>query len=105
MTDVYAAGEKRIRSLSKERFVNEINKNKKNFAKTLDNFNHLPKIILNEAERGDIVIFIGAGDISKWVNDLPDKWDYSLNIYYKTKYFKKALINKKKSFILIFQKI
>ena len=41
--------------------------------KTLDNFNHLPKIILNEAERGDIVIFIGAGDISKWVNDLPSK--------------------------------
>ena len=73
VTDVYAAGEKRIGSLSKERFVNEMNKNKKNFAKTLDNFNHLPKIILNEAERGDIVIFIGAGDISKWVNDLPNK--------------------------------
>ena len=35
--------------------------------------NNLPKIILNEAEKGDIVIFIGAGDISKWVNDLPDK--------------------------------
>ena len=65
--------EKKIRSVSKESFVNEMNKNKKNFAKTLDNFNHLPKIILNEAERGDIVIFIGAGDISKWVNDLPNK--------------------------------
>ena len=73
VTDVYAAGEKRIRSLSKERFVNEMNKNKKNFAKTLDNFNHLPQIILNESERGDMVIFIGAGDISKWVNDLPNK--------------------------------
>ena len=73
VTDVYAAGEKRIRSFSKERFVNEMNKNKKNFAKTLDNFNHLPQIILNESERGDMVIFIGAGDISKWVNDLPNK--------------------------------
>ena len=46
-----------------------------------------------------------SSKLYKWVNDLPDKWDYSLNIYYKTKYFKKALINKKKSFILIFQKI
>jgi len=73
VADVYAAGEKRIRSVSKENFVNEMNKNKKNFAKTLNNFNHLPQIILNEAERGDIVIFIGAGDISKWVNDLPNK--------------------------------
>ena len=73
VSDVYAAGEKKINYFSKERFVNEMNKNKKNFAKTLDNFNHLPKIILNEAERGDIVIFVGAGDISKWVNDLPSK--------------------------------
>ena len=50
-----------------------MNKNKKNFAEPLNNFNNLPEIILKEAQRGDIVIFIGAGDISKWVNDLPDK--------------------------------
>ena len=73
VTDVYAAGEKKIRSISKENFVNEMNNNKKNFAEILDDFNHLPQIILNEAERGDIVIFVGAGDISKWVNDLPSK--------------------------------
>ena len=73
VTDVYAAGEKKIRSISKENFVNEMNNNKKNFAEILDDFNHLPQIILNEAEQGDIVIFIGAGDISKWVNDLPKK--------------------------------
>ena len=73
VADVYAAGEKRIRSVSKENFVNEMNNNKKNFAEILDDFNYLPQIILNEAEQGDIVIFIGAGDISKWVNDLPKK--------------------------------
>ncbi len=71
--DVYAAGEKKINSISKEKFVNDINKNRKNFAKTLKNFNELPKIIKNEAEKGDFVIFIGAGDISKWVNELPKK--------------------------------
>ncbi len=73
VTDVYAAGEKKIKSVTKEIFVNEMNKNKKDFAEPLNNFNNLPQIILNEAKRGDIVIFIGAGDISKWVNDLPDK--------------------------------
>ena len=41
----------------------------------------------------------------KWNNDLPDKWDYNIYFGYKTKYFKKALRNKKKSFIIIFQKI
>jgi len=73
VSDVYAAGEKKINSISKERFVNEINKTKKDFAKTLSDFNHLPKIIFNDASAGDIVIFVGAGDISKWVNELPNK--------------------------------
>jgi len=41
----------------------------------------------------------------KWVNDLPINWNYSLNIYHKTKYFEKTLKNNRKSFILIFQKI
>jgi len=41
----------------------------------------------------------------EWINDLPDKWNYSLNYSYKTKYLEKALRNKKKSFIVIFQKI
>ena len=50
-----------------------MNKIDKNFAKSLNNIKSLPKIILNEGNKGDIVIFIGAGDISKWVNDLPSK--------------------------------
>ena len=41
----------------------------------------------------------------KWINDLPNRWNYSLNYFYKTKYFEKALRNNKKSFIIIFQKI
>ena len=73
VADVYSAGEKKIKNISKEKFVFEMNKIKKNFAKSLNNINYLPEIILNEAGKGDIVIFIGAGDISKWVNDLPSK--------------------------------
>ena len=73
VADVYSAGEKKIKNISKEKFVFEMNKIKKNFAKSLNNINYLPEIILNEADKGDIVIFIGAGDISKWVNDLPSK--------------------------------
>tara|TARA_Y100000590_G_scaffold172103_1_gene196846 strand:+ start:18029 stop:19438 length:1410 start_codon:yes stop_codon:yes gene_type:complete len=73
VANVYSAGEKKIKSISKDKFVDEMNKFKKNFAKSLNNINYLPKIILNEANKGDVVIFIGAGDISKWVNDLPNK--------------------------------
>ena len=73
VADVYSAGEKKIKNISKEKFVFEMNKIDKNFAKSLNNIKYLPKIILNEGSKGDIVIFIGAGDISKWVNDLPSK--------------------------------
>ena len=73
VANVYSAGEKKIKNISKEKFVFEMNKIKKNFAKSLNNINSLPEIILNECNKGDIVIFIGAGDISKWVNDLPSK--------------------------------
>jgi len=40
----------------------------------------------------------------RWINDLPNEWDYSLNISKKTRYFEKSLRNNRKSFILIFQK-
>ena len=73
VADIYSAGEKKIKNISKEKFVFEMNKIDKNFAKSLNNIKSLPKIILNEGSKGDIVIFIGAGDISKWVNDLPSK--------------------------------
>ena len=73
VANVYSAGEKKIKNISKEKFVFEMNKINKNFAKSLNNIKSLPKIILNEGSKGDIVIFIGAGDISKWVNDLPSK--------------------------------
>ena len=78
VANVYSAGEKKIKNISKEKFVFEMNKIKKNFAKSLNNINSLPEIILNEGNKGDIVIFIGAGDISKWVNDLPSKLKKSL---------------------------
>ena len=73
VANVYSAGEKKIKNISKEKFVFEMNKFRQNFAKPLNNINSLPEIILNEGNKGDIVIFVGAGDISKWVNDLPDK--------------------------------
>ena len=36
----------------------------------LKKLSELSKIISQEAQSGDVVIFIGAGDISKWAYDL-----------------------------------
>ena len=70
VADVYAAGEKKINSISKEKFVNDINKTKANLAISLDKLTNLPKIIKQTAQSGDIVVFVGAGDITKWANNL-----------------------------------
>ena len=37
----------------------------------LNNISDLPKIIKKNTRFGDIVIFIGAGDISRWAYKLP----------------------------------
>jgi len=91
---------------------------KKHFKRRLINFNFvkkLAKLISNDAK-----IYISTDSISylisilkvfhetrlfNWINGLPFEWHYSYNDLPKTKYYKKSLLNKKKSFFLIFKKI
>ena len=71
VADVYSAGETSVNSLSKEKFVKDINRLKNNLAVPLNKISDLPKIIKKNTRFGDIVIFIGAGDISRWAYKLP----------------------------------
>ena len=71
VADVYPAGETSVNSLSKEKFVKDINRLKNNLAVPLNKISDLPKIIKKNTRFGDIVIFIGAGDISRWAYKLP----------------------------------
>ena len=71
VADVYPAGETSVSSLSKEKFVKDINRLKNNLAVPLNKISDLPKIIKKNTRFGDIVIFIGAGDISRWAYELP----------------------------------
>ena len=71
VADVYSAGETSVNSLSKEKFVKDINRLKNNLAVPLNKISDLPKIIKKNTRFGDIVIFIGAGDISRWAYALP----------------------------------
>ena len=71
VADVYPAGETSVNSLSKEKFVKDINRLKNNLAVPLNKISDLPKIIKKNTRFGDIVIFIGAGDISRLAYKLP----------------------------------
>lgn len=68
VADVYAAGEKPIAGINKETFTQKIN-HKNVF--TVRDVNEMNELIAQKANEGDLVIGLGAGDISKWMSNLP----------------------------------
>jgi UDP-N-acetylmuramate--alanine ligase len=74
IADVYAAGEAPIENLNKELLINAIKQAEAHQnANLLMSVNELPDIIKNKANPNDIVIFLGAGNITYWANDIVNK--------------------------------
>ncbi len=69
VADVYAAGETPIENINKETFVQKI---KHKNVMTVDGAADMCDKINKLANSGDLVIGLGAGDISKWMTALPD---------------------------------
>ena len=68
VADVYAAGEKTLDGICKETFIQKINHPD---VYAVNNAQEMNEIIAQKAKRGDLVIGLGAGDISKWMTNLP----------------------------------
>lgn len=74
IADVYSAGEAPIEQLGKELLVNAIKQsNAHPDPRILVSSDDLVDIIRNEAKPNDIVIFMGAGTITYWANDIVHK--------------------------------
>ncbi len=73
IADVYEAGEKPIYGINKDTLVDAIIKSTGQEVIGLDSSDDLAELIYNHAESGDFVIFLGAGSISTWANELPAK--------------------------------
>jgi UDP-N-acetylmuramate--alanine ligase len=74
IADIYAASEEPIPTLNKELIVNAIKQSKSHKdARLLESPDDLVKIVKDNAEKNDIVIFMGAGSITKWANEIPEK--------------------------------
>lgn len=74
IADVYAAGEKPIDKLDKELLVNTIKQSEAHpDPRILVSPDYLPEIIKKDAKPNDIVIFMGAGSITYWANDIVNK--------------------------------
>ena len=71
ITDVFAAGEQPIEGVSGRDLAYAITKiNGK--ATFIANHEDIASIISSEAKEGDLFVFMGAGTITNWANQLPE---------------------------------
>ena len=73
VADVYAAGEVPIPGVDAEALVASIGSHGHRRAMKLPHFDALPDFVRAEAQPGDVVVCLGAGDITAYANSLPGK--------------------------------
>ncbi len=73
IADIYSAGQDPIQGINSDVLVDGIKKTGHQNVFKLNGENDLPQIIKEHAQAGDVVICIGAGSISNWAHNLPNK--------------------------------
>ena len=71
IADVYAASETPIEGADKEHLVAGIKKYGHKDVNVLNNSSEIAQLMSEKAKAGDFIIFLGAGDITKWAYALP----------------------------------
>ncbi|WP_292062974.1 UDP-N-acetylmuramate--L-alanine ligase [Brevundimonas sp. UBA7664] len=71
VADVYAAGETPIEGIDKDALVEGIRRFGHRSVHPLESVEALPGVIAAEAKDGDLVVLLGAGDITQWAYALP----------------------------------
>ena len=71
VADVYAAGETPIEGVDKHALVEGIRRFGHRSVQPLESVEALPGVIAAEAKEGDLVVLLGAGDITTWAYALP----------------------------------
>ncbi|HNQ91402.1 MAG TPA: UDP-N-acetylmuramate--L-alanine ligase [Alphaproteobacteria bacterium] len=78
VADVYAAGETPIEGATKTHLVEGIKAHGHRDVRSLDHPEDLPTLIARIAQAGDVVICLGAGNITQWAHALPKHLDEEL---------------------------
>ena len=71
VADVYPAGEAPIEGVDKHALVEGARRFGHRNVQALENAAVLPRLIKDEADPGDLVVLLGAGDITSWAYALP----------------------------------
>jgi len=69
--DVYPAGEAPLPGIDRDALVEGLRRHGHRQAAALESPDHLAALLAPEARPGDMVIFVGAGDITAWAHALP----------------------------------
>ncbi len=72
VTPVYAAGEEPIEGVSSEALVEGLKSRGHRSAATVDNRDELANKLAVDVQQGDLIVCLGAGDITKWAAGLAD---------------------------------
>ncbi len=71
VADVYPAGEQPIPGIDKHALVEGVRRYGHRRVQALENAAVLPRAVKDEARSGDVVVLLGAGDITSWAYALP----------------------------------
>jgi UDP-N-acetylmuramate--alanine ligase len=71
VADVYPAGETPIAGIDRQALVEGLRRHGHRRVLSLERPADLPKLMVQEAVSGDLVVFLGAGDITAWAHALP----------------------------------
>jgi len=73
ISDVHAAGEEEINGINKESLVKAIKDTGHKEAYMVKSLNDLDIELKDHLHKNDIIIFLGAGNITKYANEFPKK--------------------------------
>ncbi len=73
VADVYSAGEKPIKGIDRDNLINGLRSHGHRDVLPLKDGESLCRLIKDVATDGDLVICLGAGNITTWANDLPHR--------------------------------
>jgi UDP-N-acetylmuramate--alanine ligase len=75
VADIFSAGEEAIPEISKDILAQKIKASGHPNVFVLPSWNELPEMILKHTSVGDFVVGLGAGDVSKYMKNLPDEME------------------------------
>ena len=75
VADVYTAGEQPIEGVNRDALVEGLRRYGHRHALALPSVAELPRLIAKDARPGDVVVLLGAGDITSWAYALPAQLD------------------------------